>query len=314
MKKRILLSALTSILFLVILLFLNRSFNLYGNILIAVLFGCFVFWQYQRMYMLVMWIYNIFEKRGLIAELAVTDFKTRYASSYLGAIWAFVQPIVTVAIYVLVFGYGFKSTPVDNYPFVPWLVAGIIPWFYFQDSITMATNSLAEYSYLVKKVVFEVKILPMIKITAALLIHLAFLVLAILIHAGYGQMPDLYYLQLIYYCVCTTVLALGISYLTTALNVFFPDLQQIVNIILQFGIWLTPIMWNSHMFGEGAIKFLQINPMYYVVEGYRDCFFNKEVFWNKPELTLYFWIITGCMFVLGTYVFQKLEKHFADVL
>ena len=281
---------------------------------VSILIGGLVFWQYRRICILILWIRDILKNGNLIFELAITDFRTRYASSYLGAIWAFVQPIVVISIYVLVFGVGFRSTPVEGYPFVPWMIAGIIPWFYFQDSITMATTSLMEYNYLVKKVVFDVRILPLVKIVAALIIHTAFMVLAILIHIGYGITPDLYYLQLLYYCLCASVLALGIAYLTTALNVFFPDLQQIVNIILQFGIWLTPIMWNQMMFGEQGFKIVQMNPFYYVVSGYRDCFYNKICFWDKPGLTIYFWVVACCCFILGTYVFQKLEKHFADVL
>lgn len=282
--------------------------------MVAFLIGGLVFWQYRRICILILWIRDILKNGSLIFELAVTDFKTRYASSYLGAVWAFVQPIVVISIYVLVFGVGFKSTPVNGYPFVPWMIAGIIPWFYFQDSITMATNSLTEYNYLVKKVVFDVRILPLVKIVAALIIHIAFLILAVTIHVGYGIMPSLYYIQLFYYCLCATVLALGIAYLTTALNVFFPDLQQIINIVLQFGIWLTPIMWNQMMFGEQGLKIVQLNPFYYVVSGYRDCFYNKVAFWDKPGLTIYFWVIACGCFILGTYVFQKLEKHFADVL
>ena len=92
----------------------------------------------------------------LILELAISDFKTRYATSYLGMIWAFVQPIVSVMIYVIIFGYGLRSAPVRDVPFVLWLVAGIIPWFYFSEAWTSATNSLREYSYLVKKVLFDI--------------------------------------------------------------------------------------------------------------------------------------------------------------
>lgn len=281
---------------------------------IAVVIGLLVFWQYQKMCILILWLIDLWNNRGLIIELAITDLKTRYSSSYLGAVWAFAQPVVTVAIYIFVFGYAFHSTPVEGYAFVPWLVAGIIPFFYFQDSITMAIGSLAEYSYLVKKVVFEVKILPIVKIVAVFFIHLAFVILAVLIHLGYGFKPDLYYLQLLYYCACVTMLSMGIAYLTTALNVFFRDLQQIVNIILQFAIWLTPIMWNVSSMGPEVMKIMQFNPMYYVVSGYRDCFFEKVAFWDKPGLTIYFWFVTFCFFAVGTYVFQKLEKHFADVL
>ena len=106
---------------------------------------------------------DIIKNYKLIMNLAINDFKNRYASSNLGAIWNFVQPIVTVMIYVFVFQYGFKAVPVSDVPYVLWLVAGIIPWFFFSEAILGATNSLLEYTYLVKKVVFKIDILPMVK-------------------------------------------------------------------------------------------------------------------------------------------------------
>lgn len=260
------------------------------------------------------WVIDIVKNTPLIFELAICDFKTRYASSYLGMAWAFVQPVVNVLIYVIIFGYGFKSTPVKDFPFVLWLVAGIVPWFYFSEALTTATNSLREYSYLVKKIIFEVKILPLVKITAAMMIHLFFIFVVVVLYLSHGYMPSVYYLQLIYYLVCTTILILGVSYLTSALNVFVPDLSHIISIGLQFGMWMTPIMWSSDIFGTEIEKLVKINPMYYVVEGYRDCFYNHVMFWEKPGLTLWFWSFALGVLILGMYAFRKLEKHFADVL
>ena len=95
----------------------------------------------------------------MIYKLAKNDFKTKYAGSYLGIIWAFIQPVITVLVYWFVFEVGFRggsdSLPV---PFVLYLVAGIIPWFFFQDGLTGGTNSLLEYSYLVKKVMYSISV------------------------------------------------------------------------------------------------------------------------------------------------------------
>lgn len=284
------------------------------NVMIAVGIGICVYFQYAHMKILIFWTLDILKNARLILDLAISDFKSRYASSYLGMIWAFVQPVVSVLIYVIVFGYGFKSTPIKDFPFVLWLVAGIVPWFYFSDALTMATNSLREYSYLVKKVVFEIKILPLVKIVAAAIVHLFFVLVAVILYISNGYMPTVFYFQIIYYMVCATVLALGISYLTSALNVFVPDLSQVINIGLQFGMWMTPIMWNSDMFGNRIERIIKFNPLFYIVEGYRDCFFNKILFWDKPGLTLYFWTFSILCLILGMYTFRKLEKHFADVL
>ena len=114
---------------------------------------------------------ELFAGRTLIFQLAKNDFKKKYAGSYLGIVWAFVQPVVTVMVYWFVFGMIRSSSP-RPVPFVLWLIAGLIPWFFFQDGLINGTNALLEYNYLVKKVVFRIDILPMVKVVSAVFVHL----------------------------------------------------------------------------------------------------------------------------------------------
>lgn len=257
----------------------------------------------------------------LIWSLAKNDFKTKYAGSYFGTIWAFIQPIVTVLVYWFVFQKGLKQNSISlpsgvDVPFVLWLIAGIVPWFFFSDAWGAGTNTLNEYSYLVKKVVFRVSILPVVKIISALFVHMAFVALAVIIYCCYGKFPDIYYLQLVYYSFCTFMLVLGLSYMTSAAVVFFKDLTQIVSIILQVGIWMTPIMWDLEgMEISSVIKSIfKLNPMYYITSGYRNVFIYKVNFWQRPWQTVYFWVFTLAVFGIGAMVFKRLKVHFADVL
>lgn len=319
-KKRILL-ALGAFLFLFCVLYMltrNMEFispYLTGEIaLVSMAVSIAVYWQYEHMKILIFWAIDILKNFGLIYELAVSDFKSRYAASYLGAVWAFVQPVVTIVVYVVVFGYGFKSAPIKDFPFVLWLTAGMVPWLYFADAWGTATNSLKEYSYLVKKVVFEIKILPLVKICASLFVHIFFLGAVFVLYTVNGEMPGIYFLQIVYYMIALTVLTLGVSYATSALNVFVPDLAQVINILLQFGIWMTPIMWSPDLFGPQIEKIVKFNPMFYIVQGYRDCFYSGVMFWERPVMTIYYWGVTILLLIAGMYSFRKLEKHFADVL
>ena len=121
---------------------------------------------------------EIWNSRKLIIQLAKNDFKTKYAGSYFGIIWAFIQPIITIMIYVFVFGMGLKMTPKSTeYPFLLYLIAGIVPWFFFADAWINSTNCLIEYSYLVKKMVFKISILPIVKVISSLFVHLFFILL-----------------------------------------------------------------------------------------------------------------------------------------
>ena len=283
-------------------------------IIVSVLVALIVFRLAGKVKLMLSWLRDIISNRRLIFELSKSDFKMRYAGSNLGVVWAFVQPIVTVIIYVFVFQVGFKSVPVENVPYVLWLVAGIVPWFFLSEALMNATNSLLEYSYLVKKVVFKINILPMVKIMSALYVHLFFVVIAISMYLINGIPLTIYAVQIVYYSLCTTMLVLGLAYITSSIVIFFRDLSQIVNIMLQFGMWLTPIMYSIGILPPKFRAIMKLNPMFYVTDGYRDALYNKVWFFEKTGQTMYFWVLAVLLLLVGSTVFKKLEKHFADVL
>ena len=104
---------------------------------------------------------ELYQNRKLIWKLSKNDFRNKFAGAYFGIIWAFIQPMVTVAVYFVVFQLGLRVQPAaTGYPYICWLVSGIIPWFFFSDALPSASNCLLEYSYLVKKVVFKISVLP----------------------------------------------------------------------------------------------------------------------------------------------------------
>ncbi len=255
----------------------------------------------------------VWKNRGLIGKLAKNDFRTRYAGSYFGIFWAFVQPVVTVLVYWLVFGVGFRVAQNTEVPFVLYLVSGIVPWFYMQEILLGGTGSLLQYDYLVKKVVFEIGVLPFIKAVSALFVHLFFILVAVVIAVIYRHYPSVYLIQIVYYYLAMTVLSLGVCYMTCAVVVFFRDLTQIISILLQVGIWSVPIMFDLNVFGKWAFLF-KINPFYYIVTGYRDAIYGRVWFWERGLYGLYFWAVAIAMVLIGTAVFQKLRPHFADVL
>ncbi len=267
-------------------------------------------------------IAELIENRKLIKSLAKNDFKIKFAGSYLGTLWAFVQPVITVLIYWFVFdkaiGARVNMQTALPLPYVLWLVAGIVPWFFFSDCVSAGTAVLAEYNYLVKKVVFNIDILPVVKVFASIFVHAFFVAFMLALFVAYGYLPDLYVLQVVYYSLGVLILALGISYLTSAISVFFPDMRQIVNIALQVGIWATPIMWSIHDMKEkipdAAMAVLKLNPMYYIVQGYREALIDKAWFFEHPGMTLYFWCFTAAVCVLGVTVFKRLKVHFADMM
>lgn len=258
---------------------------------------------------------ELISNRKMIFDLAKTDFKNKYATSLFGTLWAFVQPIVTIAIYVFVFQVGFKAGDTSTgYPFLLYLVAGIIPWFFFAEAWMNATNCLMEYSYLVKKVVFKIEVLPVVKVVSSFFVHVFFIALAFVLYTVDGRIPGISMIQIIYYLICTVAFILALSYFTAAITPFFPDASQIINILTQFGMWTIPIMYDEGIMGASIMRILRLNPMYYVVTGYRDCYMHGQWFWERTGITIYFWVVTIILFVIGFRTFKKLRVHFADVL
>jgi ABC-type polysaccharide/polyol phosphate export permease len=250
----------------------------------------------------------------LLTKLVVNDFKVRYVNSYLGAIWAFIQPTVTIFVFWFVFQVGFKSPPVQDVPFILWLMCGIIPWFYYSDVLNTSTNCLREYSYLVNKVVFRVSLLPIVKILSALIVHIFFIGVIFLFFFGYGYGWSMYYIQIVYYIFALVILLTGLSWLTSAVNVFIKDMSSLIGVLLQVGFWITPIFWDFNLIQDNMKPIFYINPMFYIVQGFRDTFIDKVWFWERLGLTGYFWSVTIVFFILGAVVFRKLRPHFSDVL
>jgi len=251
---------------------------------------------------------------NLIYRLVKHDFKVKYIGNNLGLLWAFIQPIVTILIFWFVFQVGFKSTPVGNTPFILWLIAGILPWFFIADSIQTATHSVLENSYLVKKVVFRVSLLPVIKIISTLFVHIFFIFFMFAIFILYKFSPSIYWIQILYYLFATVILLFALSWISSSIIIFFKDIGHIVSMFVQFGFWGTPIFWSYNILPEEYIWTVKYNPIFYIVEGYRDSLINNVWFWNKPDDTLYFWSVSIVLLISSIYIFKKLKPHFADVL
>jgi ABC-type polysaccharide/polyol phosphate export permease len=257
---------------------------------------------------------GLYLNRQLILQMTKRDFKNKSLGSFLGIIWSFIQPTVFILVIWYVFEMGFKSKPLGNFPFILWLASAMILWLFFSESFLNATNSILEYNYLVKKVKFRVSMLPIIKILSSLIVHFFFIFFLFVMFFIYGKIPGIYAFQLVYYLFATIVLLLGLSWITSAANLFFKDISQVVQIILQIGFWFTPIFWGLKMIPEKYQFIFRLNPLYYLTMGYRDAMINKVWFWEHPGLTIYFWCFTLFVFAVGSILFRRLRPHFSDVL
>jgi lipopolysaccharide transport system permease protein len=269
--------------------------------------------NYLRIFLL--FVRDLLLRRQMILELAKQDFRSKYLGSYLGILWAFIHPTIYVSILWVVFQVGFKSQPAGDVPFVLWMLCGIIPWFFFSECLNSATHSILENAFLLKKVNFSVGMLPIVKIISGLVLHAFFILVIFVMFLAYGKPLTLHCLQVFYYLFCTIVLLLGLSWITSSVIIFFRDMGQIVGMVVQFLFWMTPIFWSAKILPPKYLNMVKLNPVYYIVEGYRESFIYHIWFWEGHyELTAYFWTVTSLIFISGAVIFRRLRPHFADVL
>ena len=253
------------------------------------------------------------KKINTLIQLSRNDIKAKYSNSLLGVIWAFAMPLVTILVFWYVFQLGFKNLPVGDAPYILWFSAAYVPWIFFVDVTTFGCNSLVEYSFLVKKIKFNIQYIPVVKVISALFVHVFFVAFLFVMYFVYGYKFELYNLQVIYYSIAICALGLGLVWLLAAINVFFKDLNSLYNVIIQIGFWVTPILWNEEtMVNDSVRRVLSANPMHYIVNGYRDSMLFHRWFWENPYETASFWAITIAFWVIGRLVFKKLSPFFAD--
>lgn len=256
----------------------------------------------------------VFRKRRIVMQMVQKDFKKQYLGSFLGIFWAFFQPAVYIFVLWFIFAVGFRKGRAGEFPFSLYLMSGMIVWIYFSESLMAGAQSIVEHSYLVKKMIFQISLLPIVKILSTLIVHVIFIGIFLIFYFIHGYVLDIYALQIFYYLFSTIVFLLGISWISASLNVFMKDVSQIIRVIIRLGFWFTPIFWEITMLPPKYQLFFKLNPVYYLINGYRNTFFYKVWFWEHYTLTAYFWILTLGIFIFGAVVFKRLRPHFADVL
>jgi len=258
---------------------------------------------------------SLYQQKYIIGQLVKRDFQQKYLASYIGLPWAFIQPTMSILVIWFAFTYGLKIGKMDSgLPFAPWFITGMIPWLFISETITSSSNSLIEYSYLIKKTAFKVSIIPFIKIFTALLIHLFFIIVIALFAVAYGFYPSIYWFQIIYLVISLFILLSGLGWLLSSINVFVRDIGPIINVVISILFWATPIMWPYTTL-SGNMKYLALlNPFFYITEGYRYAFLGNSWMFLNIEMTVFFWVTTSIIFIAGALVFKKLTPHFADVL
>ncbi|MGL6227724.1 MAG: ABC transporter permease, partial [Culicoidibacterales bacterium] len=233
----------------------------------------------------------------------------------LGVFWAFFKPFLTIAIFWFVFSVGLKSAPVEGVPFILWLIAGNIPWFYLGDVYVDGAMSIRGQQHLVKKIVFPTELLPTIKVFKGLYTHLFLIGIMCIFFVLYGYQPTIYWLQIIYYVFASIMFMIALSKVTSVLVVVSADIGQLIMSLSQFLFWLTPIIWNIQIVSNSTLQFiLGLNPFAYIVQGFRNSLIYQTSIFADMGHFFAFWAICAALWLLGNRLMKKFQADFSDMI
>ena len=253
---------------------------------------------------------ELYAYRQMIFSLVKKDLRGRYKGSVLGFMWTFINPLLQMGVYTLVFSIILRND-IDKYYL--FLFVALVPWIFFSASLTGGADSVLASKDMLKKIYFPREVLPISYVTGAFVnMLLSFVVIfGVIIFTGHGLNP-LALLTLPIIMLVEYVMALGIALLSSALTVYFRDLSYILGIIAMIWQYLTPIMYSSDLVPDKLRPLWNLNPMTPVIEAYRSVLYAKQV----PQLsTLIQAAVLGVIVcVIGYISFRKLQKGFAEVL
>lgn len=249
--------------------------------------------------------------RELLYFLIWRDVKVRYKQTVLGVAWAIIQPVFTMVVFSLFFG-RLAKMPSDGIPYPLFSYAALVPWTFFAQGLTLASNSLVGSANLIKKVYFPRLSVPIAAVTSGLIdFSIAFIVLLGMM-LYYGIVPTINVSWLPFLLLLTLMTSLGVSLWLSALNVQFRDVRYILPFLTQLWLFATPIAYPSSLLSEPWRTLYSLNPMVGVVEGFRWALLGAKT--APGPMLIVSTLAALALLVGGAFYFRRLEKTFADVV
>jgi teichoic acid transport system permease protein len=260
----------------------------------------------------------------LIRRLSLYEIKSKNKNNYLGMAWEVINPVIQILIYWFVFGNILQRAGIDvhpdvkNVPFIAWLLGGFILWNFFYQATIQGSKSIYTRLGMLSKMNFPMSVIPNFVIFSQFYVHLFMIGISIILLQFMGYFINIYYLQFIYFIIAALCLIFSISLITSTLSTIVRDVHMFLNATLRMFLYLSPVLWPISMILEDhstLVKIMMLNPLYYLIEGYRAAFFGTEwYFITHWEYTLYFWGLVIVLFLLGSAMHVKFRRHFIDYL
>ncbi len=247
----------------------------------------------------------------LLMNLTKREVKGRYSQSFFGVAWAIAQPVATMAVFTLVFS-RLAKMPSGGAPYPLFTFAALVPWFFFMNSVSSGTMSLITYRNIVTKTYFPREVIPLAQVCSRFIDFGATAALYSLLMISYGVGLGRWALMAPLFFVLMVLFTVGFTFATSALNVFYRDVNPMVQIALQLWLYVTPVAYPLTAVPARFQWLFVLNPLSAIVEGFR-----ASVVFNRPpdvSLTLVSSAITVALFVAAFVGFKRMDKYFADVI
>lgn len=241
--------------------------------------------------------------------------------SKLGLFWNFAHPLIQVLTYWFAFGVVFNRKAVTNYgvevPYIFWMMGGMVIWFFISPCITNGCNAIYSKINIITKMKFPVSILPATVVLKELFNHFCLMVILVIALAIGGFFPTIHWLGLIYYLFCALFFSVSLSLTTSVLNMIARDTRKLVMALMRLLLYVTPILWNIKQLDhlpKIITLIMKANPVFYLVQGYRDCLFYHQGIFAYSHSMIAFWVITLALFVFGSYMMYKFKRKIIDLI
>ena len=254
---------------------------------------------------------ELWEYRELLYFFVWRDLKVRYRQTVLGAIWAVLQPFLTMVVFSLFFG-RLAKMPSENLPYPIFSYAALVPWTFFANGLMQATTGMVTHSNMLKKIYFPRLALPIARVLAGGVDFVIAFVVLLGMMIAFGIMPTASVIWLPFFILLAFITSLGMGLWLAALNVQFRDVEFTVPFITQFWMYATPIVYPSSLLPEPWRTLYGLNPMAGVVEGFRWALLGTGTGpgWMLAVST----VVAVAILVSGAFYFRRAEKTFADVI
>ena len=252
---------------------------------------------------------NLYNYRELLKTNVQKEIRGKYKNSFLGVLWSFLNPLLQICVYALVFPLILKN---DQPNYVIFLCVALIPWTFFTSCVQQSASTMLQNGNIIKKVYFPREILPISVVTSGTINFLisTIIIFAFLLIFGVGITKYVLYFPVI--LIIQYFLQLGISLILSSVTVYLRDLEHLIGVALQLLFYATPIVYAAESIPEDFKFIIEYNPMTYIINGYRDIFYNQ----TSPDMyalgILFVMAIALC--IVGYIIFNKLQKGFAEEL